>query len=277
MCFFFLGVTVQADASDTFFSNSGGTGIKLILHDPKTLPNIDNDALALPVGMEVYVSLEKKVYTELGKPYSENDCQSDHDVTKSYKYVQMPKYTRQLCIMNNIYENMHQLCGCLYKPAVDTSITDKLCSLGDIMCIMGTCGRRDGTKDMSCPRECNRTFYAPTVSMHSYPQESEVIKAQKLGWAYNTTDSMRENLLHINIYYNNLQETLIRQDPAYPANSLISDFGGQLGLFLGASLISMAELLDFIFTNIYYKVFAIKKKLADKKSLIKVKPAQETN
>ena len=43
--------------------------------------------------------------------------------------------------------------------------------------------------------------------------------------------------------------TEITQNKEYPADSLFGEVGGQLGLFLGASLMTVVEMLDFILVS----------------------------
>ena len=48
--------------------------------------------------------------------------------------------------------------------------------------------------------------------------------------------------------YRDLAYTNIHQRAAFPAESLFGEVGGQLGLCLGASLISMVEIVDLVLT-----------------------------
>ncbi|KAL7636962.1 UNVERIFIED_CONTAM: hypothetical protein RMT77_012720 [Armadillidium vulgare] len=48
------------------------------------------------------------------------------------------------------------------------------------------------------------------------------------------------------VYLQNLMYELIKESPSYSFDTLISNLGGNLGLFVGMSIVSMVELVVFI-------------------------------
>ena len=59
----------------------------------------------------------------------------------------------------------------------------------------------------------------------------------------------RENFLQLDIYYNQLSIEEVVQQPAFEFLSLLSEIGGFLGLLLGASVLTLCEVFDFIIIN----------------------------
>jgi len=63
-------------------------------------------------------------------------------------------------------------------------------------------------------------------------------------------DAFRENFLRIKIYFEELNMEKITYSEYYELENLMSDIGGQLGLWIGVSAITVAEvfklLLDII-------------------------------
>ncbi|XP_064649409.1 uncharacterized protein LOC135501299 isoform X2 [Lineus longissimus] len=59
----------------------------------------------------------------------------------------------------------------------------------------------------------------------------------------------RNNFLSMDVYFSELNYELIQQQAAYDIIALLSDIGGSLGLFLGASAISLFELVDLFLFN----------------------------
>ncbi|ELU17841.1 hypothetical protein CAPTEDRAFT_194980 [Capitella teleta] len=56
---------------------------------------------------------------------------------------------------------------------------------------------------------------------------------------------IRDNMVNLNIYYKDLNCRKVRQKPAYDILAFFSDFGGYMGLLLGASVVSIIELFDW--------------------------------
>ncbi len=56
----------------------------------------------------------------------------------------------------------------------------------------------------------------------------------------------RNNFIHIDIFYKELSFERIKQNKAFEFLSLISEIGGFLGLLLGASVLTMCEIIDYV-------------------------------
>ena len=56
----------------------------------------------------------------------------------------------------------------------------------------------------------------------------------------------RENFLNVDIYHKQLSIEEVRQQRSFEFLSLLGEIGGFLGLLLGASVLTVCEVLDFI-------------------------------
>ncbi|XP_078692023.1 acid-sensing ion channel 1C-like [Branchiostoma floridae x Branchiostoma belcheri] len=61
---------------------------------------------------------------------------------------------------------------------------------------------------------------------------------------------MMRNLLKLNIYYEALNYEQISESPGYEVENLLGDLGGQLGLWVGMSLLSAMEVVE-IFADLF--------------------------
>ncbi|XP_070538005.1 uncharacterized protein [Ptychodera flava] len=57
---------------------------------------------------------------------------------------------------------------------------------------------------------------------------------------------MRKNTLELRVYFNEMREEKMTQQQHYEPFNLVCDIGGTLGLFFGASLLSVIEIIDFL-------------------------------
>ncbi|XP_052769455.1 acid-sensing ion channel 4-B-like isoform X2 [Mya arenaria] len=70
---------------------------------------------------------------------------------------------------------------------------------------------------------------------------------------------MKENFLQIDIFYRQLSYEYINQQKAYDFFALISDVGGAMGLFIGASLLTILEIIDLFLIQL--PIFKHKKEI----------------
>ncbi len=61
---------------------------------------------------------------------------------------------------------------------------------------------------------------------------------------------MRENIVVAKVYFSYMKIKHTRQNPAYSWFSFFNDLGGSLGLLLGASILSLMEVVDMCFYNL---------------------------
>ena len=86
-----------------------------------------------------------------------------------------------------------------------------------------------------CPEECDSIQYDISHS------------STKLSPQYELFNNMQiDNYIFFNVYYENLQYTVIDQIAQMNVFDLISNIGGNLGLFIGISFLSFAELIELL-------------------------------
>jgi hypothetical protein len=55
----------------------------------------------------------------------------------------------------------------------------------------------------------------------------------------------------VNVYYDQMTYTKVEDEPTLGVDVLIALIGGNLGLFWGASLLTLVEIIEIIFYTIY--------------------------
>ena len=87
-----------------------------------------------------------------------------------------------------------------------------------------------------CPLECDTIKYDTSISFTKF-SENEYFALFDLNGSVN-------NLISIDIYYENLEYTSIIQLPKMDIFDLISNIGSNLSLFIGVSFLSFAEIIE---------------------------------
>ncbi|CAF0954678.1 unnamed protein product, partial [Brachionus calyciflorus] len=111
-----------------------------------------------------------------------------------------------------------------------------------------------------CPNECYQVLYDTRIDNAKYPSKwytkilnNSTISTKEYFEFLATSDylTLQQTLLMINIYYENMFYTLIEDSPEITIDLLIAYIGGNFGLFVGISLLSLVEFIEIIFYVIY--------------------------
>ncbi|XP_008172064.2 acid-sensing ion channel 1 isoform X3 [Malaclemys terrapin pileata] len=103
-----------------------------------------------------------------------------------------------------------------------------------------------------CEMPCNVTRFGKELSMVKIPSKAS---AKYLAKKYNKSEQyIGENFLVLDIFFEALNYETIEQKKAYEVAGLLGDIGGQMGLFIGASILTVLELFDYAYEVIKYKL-----------------------
>ncbi|XP_069061935.1 acid-sensing ion channel 5 [Pleurodeles waltl] len=222
-------------------------GITFVVHPPKEPPQFDGLGLSTPIGMHAHASI-KQLKTMI-QEYPWGEC------NPKMKLKYHPFYNTYGCLQECKARYIGKHCGCLpfllpgkgrecdleklYKcvsPALNDIETLGICSIG----------RHNST----CPAPCEETEYPATVTYSTFASKSSIrILSNKLR---KSVEYIRNNLVHIDIRYHDLNYKMTQQQKALTTTELLADVGGQLGLFCGASVITIIEILEYLITNLYW-------------------------
>ena len=110
-----------------------------------------------------------------------------------------------------------------------------------------------------CPLECDSIDYLLSTSFAEFPLPlyGDLFlnkSGLKLEMSASNLSDLRKSVLSMNIYYSSLKYTEITQLEKNTLVDLVCDIGGTMGLFLGASLLSMIELLEALISIFLVKL-----------------------
>ncbi|RMZ96626.1 Na+ channel domain containing [Brachionus plicatilis] len=107
--------------------------------------------------------------------------------------------------------------------------------------------------------------YTYQQSFADYPTKYyfEVIKKQdnvKDKYENLTFDSFKQSTLMVNVFYQELSSTFIKETELIRLQDLAASIGGLLGLFLGCSVLTFMEPIAFIF-DVAYRLITVKNQI----------------
>jgi hypothetical protein len=241
----FYGLVVYLNLTNIPFYNNTYSldGLKLIIHndsiDPGYYAGTSKKGLYLATGQLNDIVVKKIFTNKLGEPY--NDCIKDIKSIDSYdsdlfRYIiQSTNYTYrqkdcfEYCIGRQIYKRIN--------------ITDKIDHWMNL--IKNSTSKLDFVKEYievikkqtfqfclpDCPLECDSVKYETFYSFTKYERN-------------NSFNVKIDDYVVFGVYFDSLDYTLIDQIPKMNKLDLISNIGGNLGLFIGVSFLSFAEIIE---------------------------------
>ena len=165
--------------------------------------------------------------------------------------------TRFLQIKDKSFGVQYSEDGCLAKCMTEQvfncdcnilSAGDDACSVYDFY----TCSTKNyhkflqyGVNCSECLPTCITTHYDYKISSANFPNEVAEAYAKQRDWPLTNITEFKDRYSRMFVYFETLQYTVVEQHPSMSLVELLSNIGGQLGLYLGASLITLMEIIDF--------------------------------
>ncbi|XP_005880158.1 PREDICTED: acid-sensing ion channel 3 isoform X1 [Myotis brandtii] len=235
---------VWKDMEETPFE----VGIRVQIHTQEEPPSIDQLGFGAAPGYQVFVSCQQQQLSFLPPPWG--DCSSaslDPDFEPepagplgppSPSPGPSPPYSLMGCRLACETRYVARKCGCrmMHMPG-----SAPVCSPQQYKDCADAMLRKDSCV---CPNPCAITRYAKELSMVRMPSRAA---ARYLARKYNRSEAyIAENVLVLDIFFEALNYETVEQKKAYEVSELLGDIGGQMGLFIGASLLTILEILDYL-------------------------------
>uniref|UniRef100_A0A8C5Q0Z9 Acid-sensing ion channel 1 n=1 Tax=Leptobrachium leishanense TaxID=445787 RepID=A0A8C5Q0Z9_9ANUR len=237
-----LMLDIQQDEYFPVFGETEETsleaGVKVQIHSQDEPPFIDQLGFGVAPGFQTFVSCQKQELRYLPPPWG--DCKST-----SMDSTYFTKYSITACRIDCETRLVIDNCGCRmvhmpgdapvcspdeYSECVDQFL-ESLLGQDNPLCECGT--------------PCSTVRFGKELSMVRIPSKAS---ADYLAKMYNkSTDYIAENMLVLDIFFEELNYEVIEQKPAYEVAGLLGDIGGQMGLFIGASILTILEIFDYLY------------------------------
>uniref|UniRef100_A0ABM0MQX8 Degenerin unc-8-like n=1 Tax=Saccoglossus kowalevskii TaxID=10224 RepID=A0ABM0MQX8_SACKO len=232
------------------------SGARVVIHPPHVPAIPWSEGITIPPGMITSIGMKETRIKRQPHPYG--NCTEQTEFESMYG----THYTQTICEEECLQAKMLEFCGC-----VDTMLRDE----PRCMLLNRTQGRA-GTQQQPPSQyghlihiyELNvasnrklrtlRSFSRITIS--AFTQLVDLKKKHLLKQIHynnaktnviNDLESVRQNLVRLEVYFEELNYESIEEIPAITEENLLSDIGGTLGLYCGFSFITIVEFLQFGF------------------------------
>ena len=230
---------------------SDSTGLHIMIHNSSIKPT-SMEGFDIPTGLESNIALNRLFIYKKENPYS--DCIADIQKYIPDFYSQVLKngfeYRQDQCLGACYQSLLIKKYGC-YNPTLPQLNSTKPCLSPDDALNSAFFYLNEFSKNYlfqycepSCPLECNSVQYNTLISHSDFPT---LYYLNVSGLNYTSIDTFKRNHLSLNVFYDSLTYTTIEELAKTELIDLISSIGGTLGLFIGVSVLSMAESFELIF------------------------------
>ncbi|CAF0974835.1 unnamed protein product [Brachionus calyciflorus] len=247
-------------------------GLKITLYDHKTKVNTLR-GIDIPSQFQTNIVIKKRKFKKMPIPYSE--CINDHSNFKSSDIYQATLneseiYSQDICYRVCYQAFLISKCKCADPNRPFFKPVESCWSWEQFGCVYEVFNEFFFIFDIKekcsnhCPLECEKTEYDYSLSFTNFPTDLQAKAIHKSLLKRNssknyTLDEIKKNSLQINIYYDQLMYETIEETSKMELVDLISNIGGLLGLFIGISILSFAELIE-IFIEILFVLYEYKKR-----------------
>lgn len=231
-------------------------GAVVAVHNRTTRPLVAEEGLKLMPGQRTSIMFNRLEMQKLSSPYS--NCIMDVYSNTTLNTVEYRKtmassetYNQRICIQvclvnfnNTGQEAMHGF-----------YISD--------MIIFFTNAQYDYCVN-ACPEECVKINFDAQIDYASFVNDN-YLKSLLETNAYlkslnRSLNQLKRSILSVNLNYKSLTTRVITETPDISFSQLIANIGGQLGLWIGASVISFLEFFEVAFIlGKYFLNFILKK------------------
>ena len=234
----------------SFFEN---TLVYYSVNDNNVKPTYDEIFSRLKTGQERFLIIDKLSEKKLDIPY--NPCQNN----KVIKQTLTPEILKSIGDYEYRQNNCYSICSMNYLTLACNCTFNESINCADSNCLKVEYDAFDYTKQCShlCPVECDSNHYTVKKQAVSYlPSGEKLIELREWLKVKNKDSDLSDRkliskIMYMNFFYENLKYTSITQIPKMIFSDLVSNVGGTLGLFLGISLLSFIEVLEFFIEIIF--------------------------
>ncbi|XP_071590565.1 acid-sensing ion channel 3 isoform X1 [Heliangelus exortis] len=213
-------------------------GVRVQIHSQDEPPAIDQQGFGAAPGFQTLVSCQQQRLLYLPPPWG--DCQASPGAAGSF-----PTYTIPGCRLDCESRYLTENCACrmVHMPgSADICTPEQYKECADPA--LDFLVKRD-SQFCSCRTPCATVRYGKELSVLPIPSRAA---SRHLARRFNRTQQyIADNVLVLDIFFEALNYETIEQKAAYEVAGLLGDIGGQMGLFMGASLLTILEIIDYLY------------------------------
>uniref|UniRef100_A0A8C9PD00 Epithelial sodium channel subunit gamma n=1 Tax=Spermophilus dauricus TaxID=99837 RepID=A0A8C9PD00_SPEDA len=225
------------------------TGAKVLIHRQDEYPFIEDVGTEIDTAMSTSIGMHLTESFKLSEPYSQ--CTEDGgDVP--VRNIYNAAYSLQICLYSCFQTKMVEKCGCAQysKPLPPAASYCNYQQHPNWMYCYYQLYQAFVQEELGCQSVCRETSKHPQEPLFLSPTQKWLLpvlnwdQSQQINKKFNKTD-----LAKLLIFYKDLNQRSIMESPANSIEMLLSNFGGQLGLWMSCSVVCVIEIIEVFFID----------------------------
>ena len=232
----------------------GSAGVTVSVQPRGTPPNPVERGIFLPPGEEGAIELRAQIFDDsstISKLYTQT-CRDVNARDAQLDFFHGYNYSLSACRLQQEYQVVADYCSCLDVVFDEDAVTDQTllyCNLSQVCCVYNSYFL---VNDSKCNEACKRKDFASHISYSAFPSNTSTTRLSEF---FNvSTERILSNVVSLNVFFGDPHTRVLITKDAFSFTSLLSNIGGELGLFMGASIITaigfgwftLDELLEFV-------------------------------
>uniref|UniRef100_A0ABM5EZ92 Epithelial sodium channel subunit gamma n=1 Tax=Pogona vitticeps TaxID=103695 RepID=A0ABM5EZ92_9SAUR len=251
-----LQVVLYIDEADYNPFLVTATGAKIVVHGQDEYPFIEDIGTEIETATATSIGMHFTTSRRLSKPYS-NCTEDGSDVPVENLYNK--NYSLQICLHSCFQKSMVKTCGCAQytQPLPAGAEFCNYKKYPNWMYCYYKLHKQFVKEELGCQQICREACslkeWTLTTSLAQWPSTvSEDWMLRVLSWdkGKNSNKSLNKtDLANLMVFYKDLNERRITENPANNVVTLLSNFGGQLGLWMSCSVVCVIEIVEVFFID----------------------------
>ncbi|XP_048583601.1 degenerin del-1 isoform X2 [Nematostella vectensis] len=241
-----LSLLLNTEQWDYMGAVSPSIGAIVDVHHPDDIEVPAVRGITVSPGQATSIGLVLGSMYRLDSPYSKTGCKSI-DTPTIYKNK---IYSAEACYRGCLIAKSLEKCGCV-ESRMQVGLTAQTCDPFNKTlrkCIEEVVD----FNSCSCPPACREMKFEFSASTSVWPSEpywtflKEAYDSRNTSRSFASFPDSRGNLLAVNIFFKDMSITIKTETFSYEFSNLVADVGGQLGLFVGMSVLSIMEYWELL-------------------------------
>nr|XP_016927393.2 pickpocket protein 28 isoform X1 [Drosophila suzukii] len=258
-----LGFTAVLDAemSEYYCSSTNGPGFKVYFHNPVEVPMVKEAGLITALGYETNYRIEmvRAEAVPAIRSISRDGRQCLFNDEKELIFYRL--YTRLNCENECLAAYLYETCSCIPFDYPQIYSNASTCSMLDTFCVRRAQRAENRPSWVQCRKQCLPSCFDLNylASGFAFPLASENFQLANAMVERINKSYLSENIAVINVYFRESVYYGNTKNAYVGLTEFLSNVGGVMGLFMGFSVISLAEILYFLILKPLAELFVWKR------------------